>query len=258
MRTTTRTGVMVPWARVPTNSVKRSFASGNDYGKKAKTKTVSTCDAHVTCTPTHACHACCIFAFKHTILCHTILFLHTVYNQDVHLGANWRLLSKCSVRRVGRGFRRLGAASELGLDDFVHCLPSHLFGYLAPAQSLLFNWDPLHRDRPVVFKGRSPRHVQPMRLCLEARVKVVYQPRCVVQRRETKRVTFQSCEKRERGQTRAVLALVNVAVIETGCRGRMRASFFVSERLGKERFERGVVRAWVDVAHENEAIQWIE
>ena len=62
MRTTMRAGVLVHWARVPANSVKRSFASGNDYGKKAKTKTVSACDAHVTCTPTHTC---CILAFKH-------------------------------------------------------------------------------------------------------------------------------------------------------------------------------------------------
>ena len=65
MRTTMRTEVIVHWVRVPTNSVKRSFASGNDYGKKVKTKTVSACDAHLTCTATHACHTCCIFVFKH-------------------------------------------------------------------------------------------------------------------------------------------------------------------------------------------------
>ena len=129
---TTRTGMMVPLARVPTNPVTRSFGSGNDYGKKSKPDFEMRCSC--SCTPTHACHACCIFAFKHTILCHAILFAHTVYNQDIHVvGANWRLLSKCLVRRVGRGFRCFGAASELGLDGLVHCLPLHLFGYLAPA-----------------------------------------------------------------------------------------------------------------------------
>ena len=55
MRTTTRTGGMVPWARVPTNSVKRSFGSGNDYGKKAKADSEMRCSC--LCKPTHACHA---------------------------------------------------------------------------------------------------------------------------------------------------------------------------------------------------------
>jgi hypothetical protein len=124
---------------------------------------------------------------------------HRVYNQDGHLGANWHLFSAClwpfflsasaavvAVCRVGRGFRRLGATSELGLDGLVHRLASHLFRYLVPVEFLLFTLDPLHRDRRVVFEGRSARRVQPMCLCLGVRFKVVYQPRGVVWRRETK------------------------------------------------------------------------
>jgi hypothetical protein len=38
---------------------------------------------------------------------------------------------------------------------------------------------------------------------------------------------------------------------------RVRASVLVLERLGKERLKRGLVRAWVDVAHEDEAVEWI-
>ena len=90
------------------------------------------------------------------------------------------------MRRIGREFRRLDDASELSIDGLVHCLASHLFGYHVPVQFLLFASDPLHRDRLVVFEGRSPRCVQPMRLCHGVRVKVGCQPRRVVWRRETK------------------------------------------------------------------------
>ena len=37
----------------------------------------------------------------------------------------------------------------------------------------------------------------------------------------------------------------------------MRASALVSERLATERFERGLVHAWVDVGHQDEAGEWL-
>ena len=51
--------------------------------------------------------------------------------------------------------------------------------------------------------------------------------------------------------------LVEVNVIETSGRRRARPSVLVLERLGKERFERSLVRAWVGVAHEDKAVGWI-
>jgi hypothetical protein len=82
-------------------------------------------------------------------------------------------------------------------------MASHLFGYFVPVQFLRFTSD-LHRDLRIIFEG-SPRHVQPMRLCLGGWVKVVYPPCHVVRRRETKMTLAykqQSCEKktRERGR----------------------------------------------------------
>ena len=37
----------------------------------------------------------------------------------------------------------------------------------------------------------------------------------------------------------------------------LRVPALVLERLGTEQFERGLVRAWVDVAHEDEAVEWV-
>ena len=101
-----------------------------------------------------------------------------------------------------------------------------------------------------------------MRLCHGVRVKVVYQPRCVVRRRETRvELAYSQLSVLRKGQsnTHRVHALAKVDVIETGGRGcvRLSTSVLVPERLGKERFERGLVRAWVDVAHEDETVEWI-
>jgi hypothetical protein len=79
------------------------------------------------------------------------------------------------------------------------------FSGISSQYSSRFTSDPLHRDRRIIFEGRSPRHVQPMRLCLGGSVKVVYPPCHVVRRRETKMTLAykqQSCEKktRERGR----------------------------------------------------------
>ena len=59
------------------------------------------------------------------------------------------------------------------------------------------------------------------------------------------------------------MPFAEVDIIETGGRGRERAfvsllaSVLVLERLCKERFERGLVCPWVDVAHKDEAAEWV-
>jgi hypothetical protein len=164
------------------------------------------------------------------------------------------------VRRVGRGIRRLGTDSELGLDGLVH-LVSRLFGYPVSVQFLLTS-GPLHRDRLIVFEGRLTHHVRPMRLSLGVRAKVIYEPCHMIRRRETKVAPAynQSCENRERGvglNTHHVHAHTKVNVIETSSRVRVCASTSVSERLCKERHERGLARAWVNIAHKDDTVEWM-
>jgi hypothetical protein len=76
MGTRIRTEVMVPWARVPTNSVKRSFGSENDYGKKAKTNSdYHGCNSHVFVRQlTPVVLVAFLLVFKHTLLYYTVLF----------------------------------------------------------------------------------------------------------------------------------------------------------------------------------------
>lgn len=165
---------------MPRNSVKRSFDSGNDYGNlKAKTGSKCDdrgCDAHV---PVRQYTCFLILANMHYITPFCVCIGFTIeMSISGPIGVyfqNSRVRFFCPLplgARVGRGFRRLGATCELNLGGLIHCLASHLFRYLVPVLFLLCTSDPLHRV--------------PMRLCLGARVKVVYQSCRVVRRRETK------------------------------------------------------------------------
>lgn len=165
------------------------------------------------------------------------------------------------VYRVRRGIRRPRGACELRLNDLVHGLASHLFGYFLPVEFLLFALHLLHRDRLVVLEGRSARRVQAMRLRPGSRVKIRRQLRCVVWGRKTE-VTLAyssapSPTEGERARTHArthrVHAPVKVDVVDPGAPASVLV--LVLESLGKERLERGLVRAWVDVAHEDEAVE---
>jgi hypothetical protein len=106
-----------------------------------------------------------------------------------------------------------------------------------------------------------------MCLCLGVRVKVVYQPRRVVRRRETKvalaynqgQLSVLRKEERERqgSNTHRVHAPAKVNVIETSSCWRVRAfvslpaSVLILGTLGKS-----LVRTWVDVPQEDEAVEW--